>query len=742
MTGKAEINSNFTVMKLVAFIICLSLFNAVAAAEISDTGKLVIDIRRVKLHEDIDLAQTLICGLDARKDNVVSLSGNPEIDLLLTDVFTRQTDQLQNAVEADSRMDHRIKVKYLSGLQFLLDGFLRNVGKDGFTPSQGILLFDAYNKYLLADMEGAPISSFMLAYPYDVNRLLLGENSVFFENKGLPQARIYLFKQFAERNPTMILPRIAPYLDQPFADSLLIAAAHASPEEFYNYAAAKATPIGRKIMGIQDPLVSVLSKISEDPSGRLVFPFVHALLKGRLSIDSIKLLIPQPIHYYKLLVRTQISYLDEQRQGNTPILFDEVSSMIQRKAEEIFVNEINALHDDPDEIRFKILQNLSPEEMYFIIVTGEDNLYTSSYTGIYSRMMAALPKEKGDELLFSVRFDRFRKFIRMAAAYNRLDAFLSSMSAEHASLLMKAFVRGLERGLSLEEAVDVADSYASINTPSLRKLITEEVSRNLQKQKELQNQRGELVYDILDLLFHSSNDSTQSITAKYGIPPAYSMPYDQLSDSMGRVVQQVFFYGDKDGIESFANFLAPFRGKKEWKIVQTPYWVDIRSTTGRPVWIFANLPLDNSKGDDPDAEAQRKLNQYLEEMGLEPSIVIHRGHSYHLKYTLRQMARTAKIVVLGSCGSYQNLSTVLEICPDAHIVSSKEVGTRLVNEPVLKLINDALLSGHNIDWIHTWKQLEKMLSAGAVKERFDNYIPPHKNLGALFIKAFHNGVNQ
>ena len=741
-TGKAEINSNFTAMKLMAFIISLFLYNAVAAAEISDTGKLVIDIRRVKLHEDIDLAQTMICGLDARKDNVVSLSGNPEIDLLLTDIYTRQTDQLQNAIEADSRMDHRIKVKYLTGLQFLLDGYLRNVGKDGFTPSQGILLFDAYQKYVKADMEGFSLSTLMLSYPYDINRLLLGENSVFFENKGLPQARINLFKQFAERNPKMILPRIEPYLGQPFADSLLIAAAHASPELFYNYASAKATPTGKKIRDIKEPLVALLSRLADDPSGRLVFPFVHAILKGRLSIDSIKLLIPQPINYYKLLVKTQISYLDEQRQGSTPVLFEEMGNMIKRKAEEIFINEINALHDDPDEIRFKILQSLSPEEMYFIIVTGEDNLYTSSYTGIYARMMAALPKERGDELLLSVRFDRFRKFIRMAAAYNRLESFLSSMSAEHSSLLMKAFVRGLEKGLNLEEAVDVADSYASINTASLRKLIMEEVSRNLQRQKELQNQKGELVYDILDLLFHSSNDSSQNLTSKYGIPPAFTMPYDQLSDSMGRVVQQVFFYGDKDGIESFANFMAPFRGKKEWKIVQNQYWVDIRSTNGRPVWIFANLPLDNSKGDDPDAEAQKKLNVYLKEMGLSPSIVIHRGHSYHLKYTLRQMATSAKIVVLGSCGSYQNLNTVLEICPDAHIVSSKEVGTKLVNEPVLKLINDALVSGHNIDWINTWKQLEKILSTGAVKERFDNYIPPHKNLGALFIKAFNNGVNQ
>ncbi len=40
------------------------------------------------------------------------------------------------------------------------------------------------------------------------------------------------------------------------------------------------------------------------------------------------------------------------------------------------------------------------------------------------------------------------------------------------------------------------------------------------------------------------------------------------------------------------------------------------------------------------------------------------------------MPATARIVVLGSCGGYNNLSEVLKISEDAHIISSKQVGTR------------------------------------------------------------------
>jgi len=412
--------------------------------------------------------------------------------------------------------------------------------------------------------------------------------------------------------------------------------------------------------------------------------------------------------------------------------------MIKRKAEEIFINEINALHDEPEAIRFKIVEPLGAAELYYIIVTGEDVIYTSSYTGVYSRMMGRMQKRGGDALLMDVRFDRFKKFIRMAAAYNKLDLFLSSMPTENAQLLVKGFVRGLEKNLNLEDAVDVADSYGSISNTAIRNLVKVEIENNLEQQQSLGNGRGIAIYDILKLLFMSASDSSQLLSQKYGIPPVYTLPLTNLSDSAGRIVQQVFFYGDKDGKESFANFMSMFRGKKEWKIVQEENWVEIMSLVGRPVWIFANLPLDNSMGDDPDAKAQALLIGYLRAQGLQPTIVIHRGHSYHLKYTVNQLPASAKIIVLGSCGSFQNLNTVLNICPEAHIVSSKEVGTKLVNEPVLRMINESVRLGQGVDWISIWHQLEKQFNTGIAKERFDNYIPPHKNLGALFIKAFTN----
>jgi hypothetical protein len=207
-------------------------------------------------------------------------------------------------------------------------------------------------------------------------------------------------------------------------------------------------------------------------------------------------------------------------------------------------------------------------------------------------------------------------------------------------------------------------------------------------------------------------------------------------------VQLVFFYGDKDGIDSYGNFMGMFNGKPDWSVNRTKEWVEIKSVKGRPVWIYANLPLDNSKGDDPDAKAQEHLISFLESKGLQPSVVIHRGHSYHVKYTLRQLPASARIVILGSCGGYHNLDDVLRKCPDAHIISSKEVGTRTVNEPILRSINEDLRNGRNVNWVTMWKGLSAQFPGGEARERFENYIPPHKNLGALFIKAYQRKMGQ
>jgi hypothetical protein len=578
-------------------------------------------------------------------------------------------------------------------------------------------------------------------YPWETGNIHVNaSSSIFFDNTGFRDSKIDLFRKFCAIHPDQILPKLEYFADVPFADSLVTYAAHRYPDQFYDYAAAARTQVGQLIRRNPDTLVRAILEMASSRSGRLYYPFLDEVMHGRQTLESIGSVMNDSLKYYDLLMRTEVAYTRRIQERDTPMVAGEITKMLQRKAQETFINEINALHDAPDAVRFKILEPFTPQQLYFLIVLGEDVIYTSSYKGVFTRMMERMHVPAGDTLLMSVHFDRFKKFIKMAAGYNMLDNFLATMPDSSAQRLMIAFARGLERGGNLEEAVDVADSYGSINTPSVKKLIDREVDKSLRESRAGGDKRSITIYNILQTIFKSSSDSTIDLSARLGIPPVYKVDYDRLAGGKGKVVQLVFFYGDKDGAESYTNFMGMF-GAKDWKVVKTKEWVDIRSIRGKPVWIFANLPLDNAKGNDPDARAQQHLIEWLAANKLDPTIVIHRGHSYHVKYTIRQLPESADIVILGSCGGYHNLDDVLRTCPDAHIISSKEVGTKNVNEPILRSINESLMAGRSIEWIPMWKSLAGQFTTPEAKERFDNYIPPHRNLGALFIKAYNHAMD-
>jgi hypothetical protein len=707
-----------------------------------DTTRRKADIRRVKFHEDIDRLQIGILASDGRSDLSFSPSADDEINQLLTDVFTRRVDALQDSIEYSTVIDHRLKVKYLSGLEQVLKAYLGELQKKTGKPESGILLFSAYDEAVRADIAGRPIGPVLDNYPFEVSQILiLGPSTVFFENPGYADARVLAFRKFCKLYPEKVITRMEEFHNVPFADSLIISCARKYPNQFYDYAAASQTKLGQLIRRSEDTLVKTITAISESRSGRLYFPFLDQIIKGRLTLDDVNKAMKDSLQYYRLMVQTQVEYADRMRMRDTPIAAEELPRMLKRKAEEVFINQINALHDSPDAVRFRILEPFNSRELYYLIVLGEEIIYTSSYKGVYNRMMDRLPEPGGDKLLMSVRFDRFKKFIKMAAGYNKLDPFLSSMPDSNAQRLMIAFARGLDKTGGLEEAVDVADSYGSITTQSVKTLIDREISSSLDASRSGGNRRSIVIYDILQNIFRSSSDASFDISGKLGIPPVYKLSYPSLTDSSGRVIQLAFFYGDKDGMESFANFMGLFNNRPEWVVSRGKEWVEIKSAKGSKVWIYANLPLDNSNGTDPDAKAQEHLLAYLNERGLQPAVVIHRGHSYHLKYTLKQLPLSARIVILGSCGGYHNLDDVLNRCPDAHIISSKEVGTRTVNEPILRSINEDLRNGRDVEWIPMWKGLSTQFTNPEARERFDNYIPPHKNLGALFIKAYNKAMS-
>lgn len=727
---------NPRLLTIVLFLLPCALFSQMAY-----TFKIATD--RMLFHDLVDKQQKNLLN---KKDSL-KLSDDESINLQVSDVLLRQVDELQEQIESDSTINSQVKIKSLKSLETMLKGYSRSNGRKDFPVTMAPALFRAFRECQALDRKGKSILPVIEKNDYGVGKVLVDCFLLPSENPGIKDSRILLVKKFMETHPDEILHELNknPYL--PFTDKFILIAAHRDIRKLYDYAAAR-NALGSKIRNHPDSLVRMIGTIASSKSGQLYFPFLDNLIRKKITIADIDKVKDNDLAYYRLLVQTRIEYarrlLPPERDSvmGMQALTDRMAS----KAKQYFIREINALHTEENEnIRFRRIEGLTPQELYYLIVLGEDEIYTSSYLNVYKRIFQRMSVPRADSLLLSVNGDYFRKFIKMAAGFNTLDDFLGKMDKDNATTTMKAFVIRLESTQGLEEAVDVADSYSSImdKDPNLAKFIFQEVKWNLERNIANSNKRGVVIYNLLKVLFSSADTTSKvDLSKELGIASIYGQDYRSLTDDSGRVIQQVFFYGDedKDGQNSFDNFMRMFRGKPEWKIAANEDWVTITSIKGKPVWIFANKPLLGE--DDPDARAQAKLNDYLSVKNLKPTIVIHRGHSYHLQYTLKQLAPTARIVVLGSCGGYNNLNEVLTVCEEAHIISSKQVGTKTVNEPILQAINTNLLSGKNIDWITLWRGLGSKFTNAASREKFDDYIPPYKNLGAVLIKAYRKSMGE
>ncbi|MEO7802276.1 MAG: hypothetical protein ABIR81_09760 [Ginsengibacter sp.] len=708
-----------------------------------------IPISRQAFHDNIKLEQQKADRFDGKLDGIIKVGSIDDINLQVSDAILRKISALRNSIENDTLLPtNNDKVRYLRFVETLVKGFNTNWKGHKILPEIAPLLVDNFMAMMEANVRGRSISNLIDDVPYEAAVM---NADIFRENVGYAEAKKKLFLEFSLLYPDKILYNIGPYAEEPFADSLILAAFKNSPTQLYSYAQSTNSVQGRLIKRNTDNRIKTVLALSKLKDALFYFPFLDNLISGKQKIEDISNFLGNDnkkydsVGYYKLMVKTQTDYYSRLIHRDTPVAMlgtDGVTDMLQKKSLLHFVAPINELHEvNNPAIRFKALDPLSAQDLYYMIVLGENEIFTSSYKYAFNRMMSQLgPNPRGDSLLLSVNFDHFKKFIKMAAGYNRLDTFLKTMP-NTSDMLMKAFVANLENTGTLEDAVDVADSYGSIKNPALLQSMLQYVKDNETRCRQSNNARGQKLYNLLKMIFLSSDTANKiDLSKEIGIPPVYTVDYNYAADEKGRIIQQVFFYGDKDGKESYASFLTSFP-KTDWKITQNKEWIEIQSLKGKPIWIFANLPLDNET--DKDADAQKHLIDYLAENNLRPGIVIHRGHSYHLTYTIQQLPESAKIVMLGSCGGYKNLKQILEYAPEAHIISTKQIGAKDINKPIIEAINTTLKNGNNIDWRQLWNTLETNFAKGpkAQKDLFDDYIPPQRNLGALFIKAYTRANN-
>lgn len=544
-----------------------------------------------------------------------------------------------------------------------------------------------------------------------------------------PKEKAAVFETVGNQYPEMMIKRLPDFAKEAYADPIVAAAAKILPGTILNYATSTSY-LSDVVRRNKDPLVQTIVQIatfSKNPLKALPFlDFIHNKTKTIAEIDELS---KSEKEYYKALVAAKIA----NPKYGIQVLNDELNYRGL-----LLVRVVNELHDSPAPVRFKSIMDYNAAEIYFMIIASQDEIYTSSFTWMFDRMKEIMAPEKGNDFLNRLNKSNFRTFIRMCAGYNKLAPFLQTMDEKDKVLLMKEFVANLEKGNDdeLEDAVDVADAFGSITDTSLVNFLKAEVKTNYEKVYKANNKestKGLIIYGLLSTIFNSAENSDQLTNNLSIIPPITFVPNTSLKNENGEIIVQAFFYGDADGKMSYNSFRNNFNNSN-WKSSTNAHWVTYTSTGSQKIIVYANLPHNEPE----DETAQKELAKYFSQNNIQPSMVIHRGHSYHLDGSLNSLTPNVKVVMLGSCGGYHNLAKVLDRSPDANIISSKQVGAASINDPIIAEMLKQLLNGNDLNWLNAWSDLSSYFSKRGAMERdlFSDYIPPNKNLGAIFIKAY------
>ena len=726
-------------MKQIYFLLVCSFIINFSVAQNWKYSSVDVPTLRQIFHDKIDISQREIIGLNCKRDSVFIASDNTDINLYTTALLKNKIDELQVFVENNPSISNGEKYKWLRSINDLLQEFITTYKYKTFDKLYLADLIIAYEKAMLLELDKLSIYSIINENVLDVGSILIS-NYALEENSGIDSSKLSLVYKLCKRNPEKTLQILSKYPNHPDAEELIVEFANLNPQILYNYSASNSY-LGNKIRSIKNPLVETVVEMANAKDGRFLFPFLDDILANRISIPQIRNSISNEDAYFKLLVQTQQNYEIDKQAGKKIFSLEHLTDKLRAKAIETYISPINALHDERNlNIRFDKIKYLTPIELYFIAVMGEEEVYTSSFiSGIYPKIIEGLGATKTDSLFKLVHFAYYRKFIKICASFNMLEHFLSKMDRPVAENLMVSFTNNLEKYWGLEDAVNVADSYSSIKDVAIKKIIYNEVLKNYNHFANNSNPKGKAIYGLLSQIF-SSFDSIQFKNQQplFDVPSVASLDNYLLKDNKGRINVQQFFYGDKDGKNVFNNFINSFKSYG-WHIVNKPDWVEVSSNNGVPTTIYANRPLNEEEG--LDDAAQSNLFYYLDSLGIYPTVAIHRGHSYYVKASIKQITSYAKLILLGSCGGYFSLSKVLSISPQAQVIASKQIGTGVINSALIEIIMDQLKQGKNLYWQQIWKTIEaKFSNRTEVKERFDDYIPPYKNLGAIFIMSYHKAM--
>ncbi|MCB9255721.1 MAG: hypothetical protein H6579_01175 [Chitinophagales bacterium] len=656
-----------------------------------------------KAQNFIDFQQRRIDLLDGVEDKKCS-------DSLFSSIYFEQIDRIQ--IELSELSPNR-KEK----MEFAIYQDLYRINTD-FLNSHSIQAskYNYFEEYLKACSQNKQLQ-YLYAYPehaYQILPLILYEEhtSTFLESE-------------ANKDASLVLENYASFFEAAYSSKILSLACQNDPIAAKKYFYGKQlvyTDLKKSDDKIDQLIIEIFNAVGRNSKA---YNLLELIAHEKISIlEADELSKENDIHYFNALLSCARNPKALARQSFT----EELEYISLQK-----IRPINALYEvHMDKNRFSSLAVNNAEQIYSFIIYSEEEIFTSSFNGIYDLLLSKIKEENMSsyQLLEKLGFNEYGNFLKICASYSKLQNFLERMSPEEKSILLEKFVSLDSSTNLLKDAVCLADCIASIaDSTTLMVLETSLIEKSHLCEKE----EVKLAYDLLLAFFSSKSVLTKKPSMQEGalfeICNLGQLNKHALFGEDSIHTELHIFYDDEDGRSSYVSFLNTFKSSK-WKIEYQSNFTIIKSIKGKRVELYLTNPTLGHT-------SASSILAYLNSKNQDLEVLVHRGHSFYLPSSLEYLNPQIKLVILGSCGGYNKVLDILNKAPDAQIISTKQIGSYLVNNPLILRLVENINSGEDILWEEFWLSLgEKLKTKVLAFEKFQEYQAPHQNLGASFIRTY------
>ena len=535
------------------------------------------------------------------------------------------------------------------------------------------------------------------------------------------------------RNPELALRESAQYLPLPDGPRIFERFVLAAPDQAMGIAtgSSKTSHATRELMAASTSQeIAILLRLSEDTS-------IDMLRRGRVAILAAR------IAHGGLTQQAALKIA-----GDTPQFFATVLDMrtsaspddalpLERALENESLVLCQAAQQNLNAIVSGDLAHFRSSDLYALLALGRAEATPQVFDAVFDRLL--LPKWKKSDSL-TAWLDRthnweLRDFAAVALDAGRFDTLLSVAGSEIVGRLTRGVAESAD---PLKEAIRMAEIIDATARPELRDEMASIVSAEFSRHQSASDLRGSTIYGLL-----AAKLSVDGIGAPYA-------PFFRSSETLDTAllfgkdhdcIERYFFYDDEDGVASFESFRDTYDRDPAWTIEDRGGYVHLtgKGPGGRRIEIYANVPIDahlpkNRAFEGEAGRRQQAIAAVLEQRGVIPTVMVHRGHSFWVERTLTYLQKSTLLVILGSCGGSTEVHSVIDASHDAQVIATRGVGETEINDSIMKAVNDRILLGdHMLSWSAFWPKLKKNWGNSAL---FRDYIAPNQDPGTVFLRAY------